>query len=215
MRKSRHLSAALALLTSVAAASVFAVAAPAGAAVKTAAAANPHQSSDSGPAVYQDVSQPLRNLPPQAGDKSKKPVEDMGRMPQQQTATVNDPVVQSSAAALMPTASANFEGLGAGISGFSVTGVPPDPNSAVGATQIVETVNTSFAVFNKSGTIVYGPAATNTLWSGFGGFCQSTDDGDAVVRYDRAASRWVITVEGVKASSRCLRLATGSSRSRV
>ena len=189
----RSLSAALALVTSAAAASVLVVAGPAGAAVKTAPAANPHQSSDSGPAVYQDVSQPLRDLPPQAGDKARKPVEDMDRMPQQQSTTVADPVVQSSATPLIPAPSASFEGLGAGLAGFSVTGVPPDPNSAVGASQIVEIVNTSFAVFTKTGTIAYGPAATNTLWSGFGGFCQSTDDGDGVVRYDRAAARWVIT----------------------
>jgi hypothetical protein len=117
----------------------------------------------------------------------------MELLPQGQSASVTDPVVQTSATPLTPSPSTNFEGLGAGIAGFSVTGVPPDPNSAVGASQIVEVVNTSFAVFNKSGGILYGPAATNTLWSGFGGFCQSTNDGDAVVRYDRAAARWVIT----------------------
>ena len=180
-------------MTSAAAASVFALAPTASAAPVKPTVGNPHQSSDSGPAVYQDVSQPLRDIPPQAGSKARKPVEDMDRMPQAQSTTVADPVVQSSASALMPTPSASFEGLGAGISGFSVTGVPPDPNSAVGASQVVEIVNTSFGVFNKTGSILYGPAATNTLWSGFGGYCQSTNDGDGVVRYDRAAARWVIT----------------------
>ncbi|MFJ2577941.1 hypothetical protein [Kitasatospora aureofaciens] len=37
------------------------------------------------------------------------------------------------------------------------------------------------------------PTNTSTLWSGFGGFCESTNDGDAVVRWDTLASRWVVT----------------------
>jgi hypothetical protein len=74
-----------------------------------------------------------------------------------------------------------------------VTGAPPDTNAAVGSTQVVEIVNTAFAVFSKTGTVLYGPAATNTLWAGFGGSCQTTNDGDGVVRYDALANRWVIT----------------------
>jgi len=46
----------------------------------------------------------------------------------------------------------------------------------------VQTVNSGFAVFNKTGGVLYGPVLTNTLFSGFGGACQTTDDGDAVVR---------------------------------
>jgi hypothetical protein len=42
-----------------------------------------------------------------------------------------------------------------------------------GLTQYVQWVNTSFAVFNEStGAVVYGPAAGNTLWTGFGGQCE-------------------------------------------
>jgi hypothetical protein len=74
-----------------------------------------------------------------------------------------------------------------------VTGAPPDTNAAVGSTQVVEIVNTAFAVFSKTGTVLFGPAATNTLWSNFGGSCQTTNDGDGVVRYDALANRWVIT----------------------
>src|SRR5439155_1341792 len=60
--------------------------------------------------------------------------------------------------------------------------------------QYVEWVNESFAVFNKStGAAVYGPAAGNTLWSGFGGPCETYNDGDVIVVYDKAANRWVMT----------------------
>src|SRR5436190_9067527 len=88
---------------------------------------------------------------------------------------VQDPARQGAASgaaapvmALSATAGLNFDG--AGLPSYSPTGAPPDTNGAVGATQYVQWVNTSFAVFNKTtGAMVYGPAAGNTLWSGLGG----------------------------------------------
>ena len=41
--------------------------------------------------------------------------------------------------------------------------------------------------------MLYGPVNSNTLWSGFGGGCETNNDGDATVKYDRAADRWVIS----------------------
>ena len=40
--------------------------------------------------------------------------------------------------------------MGAGDYGFSPDSAPPDPNLAVGATQVVQIVNESFAVFDKT-----------------------------------------------------------------
>jgi hypothetical protein len=55
-------------------------------------------------------------------------------------------------------------------------------------------VNTSFAVFNKfAGSVLYGPVAGNTLWQGFGGVCETTNDGDPIVQYDKSAQRWVLS----------------------
>ncbi len=88
----------------------------------------------------------------------------------------------------------NFDGLGQGQYGFSVTSAPPDTEGSVGATQYVQWVNTSFAVFDKStGALLMGPTAGNALWSGFGGGCQSNNDGDPIVTYDQMANRWVFT----------------------
>jgi hypothetical protein len=144
---------------------------------------------------HHDVSPALRTLaaqPTVSGDEA----EDVGRLPHPRTPAA-DPVVQSTAGTSAATVGANFDGVGYGFTGpngsFSLGGVPPDPNSAVGATQLVEIVNSGFAVFAKTGGTVYGPASTNTLFSGFGGYCESTDDGDAVVRYDALAGRWVFT----------------------
>ncbi len=101
-----------------------------------------------------------------------------------------------------PSTSNNFDGVGNGFTGpqgtFSVASAPPDTNGAVGPQDYVQTVNTDFAVFNKDpgrgavGTVRYGPVAINTLWSGFGGLCQTDNDGDPTVAYDGMANRWII-----------------------
>jgi hypothetical protein len=147
--------------------------------------------------ISHDTSSPLGAMAPVPVGTVQRPNEPVSQMPQRPVAQQADPVVQTAVSPAIPTPSASFDGLGQGFSGpqgsFSVTGVPPDPNAAVGASQIVEVVNTGFAVFSKTGTTVYGPANTNTLFSGFGGPCQTTNDGDAVVRYDGLAGRWVLT----------------------
>ena len=53
--------------------------------------------------------------------------------------------------------------------------------------------NLSFQIFNKTGTSLFGPAANNTLWAGFGGECQTDNSGDPVVLYDRLADRWFLS----------------------
>jgi hypothetical protein len=91
---------------------------------------------------------------------------------------------------------------------FKPTASPPDTNGVVGETQYVQWVNTSFAVFDKAtGALVYGPADGNTLWSGFGGPCETSNDGDPVVQYDKAARRWVLSqfsVSGVELDNQTL-----------
>jgi hypothetical protein len=73
-------------------------------------------------------------------------------------------------------------------------GAPPDTNDAVGATQYVQWVNLSFAVFDKNtGALLLGSLAGSTLWSGFGGGCQSNNNGDPVVVHDKIANRWVMS----------------------
>ncbi len=82
----------------------------------------------------------------------------------------------------------NFEGLG------NLNSVlPPDTEGAVGPNHYVQAVNLSFAIFNKSGTMISGPFNTNTLWSGFGGACQTDNSGDAIFLYDEQADRFVLT----------------------
>src|SRR5215469_12706791 len=108
-----------------------------------------------------------------------------------------DPALQTTAFPMVSTTPGlNVLGLGKGFPGFSVTVAPPDTNAAVGATQVVETVNLSFAVFNKStGAIIAGPTSMGQLWANVDSSCSNSNNlSDPVVLYDQAAGRWVIEI---------------------
>jgi len=70
---------------------------------------------------------------------------------------------------------------------------PPDSDGDVGPNHYVVMVNLHFAIYNKTGTLLAGPMANNTLWSGFGGACQAQNAGDPVVLHDQLADRWIFT----------------------
>jgi hypothetical protein len=103
-----------------------------------------------------------------------------------------------------PEILARFDGLGAGFigpHGTSTGGNPSDNSLAVGPHHIVQTVNSKFAIFTKKGAkfettgrVLYGAVNTNTLFAGFGGTCEARNNGDAVVRYDQLANRWLFVM---------------------
>ncbi|CAG0937081.1 Xanthomonalisin [Thermoflexales bacterium] len=158
-----------------------------------------------GDPVVPDVSPPLRDIPvPQIRAVPDSEVREMGVPgetesgvgPADDRAQGVDPVVQSefgsaerdSARIEAPSPSVNFDGL------TNIDGVyPPDTNGEVGPNHYVQWVNLHFQIFNKSGVSVYGPAAGNAIWSGFGGPCETRNDGDPIVLYDQLADRWVMT----------------------
>ena len=62
-------------------------------------------------------------------------------------------------------------------------------------------MNSKFAIFTKKGAkfettgrVLYGAVNTNTLFAGFGGTCEARNNGDAVVRYDQLANRWLVVM---------------------
>ncbi|MBK9655588.1 MAG: choice-of-anchor J domain-containing protein [Rhodanobacteraceae bacterium] len=63
----------------------------------------------------------------------------------------------------------------------------------VGPNHYVRMANASFQIFNKTGTSVFGPANINTLFTGFGGACETENAGDPIVLYDQLADRWLLT----------------------
>jgi hypothetical protein len=109
-----------------------------------------------------------------------------------------DPVLQDAVAPLLvPPQAGNFDGIGLGFlgamtKGFEVTGSPPDAQGDVGPHHYVQIVNSSFAVFGKDGKAILGPVPTRTIFAGFGGPCETNDDGDGIALYDPLADRWLI-----------------------
>jgi hypothetical protein len=96
------------------------------------------------------------------------------------------------------TTGLNFEGVGQvggpldcpSVVGFGV--VPPDTNAAVGDTEVVQWVNLCYAVFEKSsGALIAGPFAGNAFWNGFGGPCETSNDGDIIIQWDKSNHRWL------------------------
>src|SRR5215216_5163996 len=98
-----------------------------------------------------------------------------------------DPLLQRPTSGGGATVNVGFEGVN------NINGVlPPDTNGDVGPNHYVQTVNLAFAVWDKLGNLLYGPANINTLWAGFGGACETSNDGDPIVLYDALANRWLM-----------------------
>jgi Ca2+-binding RTX toxin-like protein len=85
------------------------------------------------------------------------------------------------------TPNPNFEGIA--FTGFR----PPDTNGDVGPNHYIQVVNAQFEIFDKAGNSLAGPLNINTLWAGFGGYCQNNNRGDPVTNYDHLADRWLIS----------------------
>ncbi len=146
-------------------------------------------------AVQHDISAPLRSVvvsAPSAANLKERPLRLLPAIPEP---NLPDPVVQGTATlSAAATAGLGFAGVGQGDYGFAVRFAPPDTNLAVGATQVVQSVNVSFAVFDKAtGALILAPTSTNAVWAGFGGGCETNNDGDAIVQYDKVANRWIVT----------------------
>ena len=144
-----------------------------------------------------DTSAPLSSITPLKGEQNGKDA-DMDKVfilpGRGTTLDLNAPVQLDAAVQAAPIAPnapvtiANFDGV------TNVNGVlPPDTNGDVGPNHYMQWVNLSFAIYSKTGTLLYGPAAGNTLWSGFGGVCQTRNDGDPIVLYDHLADRWMVS----------------------
>jgi hypothetical protein len=158
------------------------------------------------PEMKHGGSAPLRTLAdksagfwPQDGDTEDQPPE--GHESEAAAVSLVDPVRQRPVGtALVTIPGMNLPGLGNGFTGpggsLFFKGVPPDPNSAVGGAQIVETVNLALAVFDKlTGSAIMGPVFIGALWRTFDASCSNASSlADPVVLYDKQAGRWVVKI---------------------
>ncbi len=127
-----------------------------------------------------------------------------------------DPVVQRSLMVpnVMPAPNVTFAGINNAnnslINGFRV--IPPDTVGDVGPNHYVQAVNLLFAVYSKTGTLLAGPLKTSALWAGFGGNCETRNDGDPIVLYDELADRWLISQftanTGTPPTRQCIAIST-------
>ncbi len=159
-----------------------------------------------------DLSPPLRNIEPAkspasfAADGAQRviPLHRIQRARATAAAAATaavadqDPVVQSFApAAKTPAPTITFEGISNAdnslINHFTV--LPPDTVGDVGPNHYVQAVNTLIQFYSKSGEplLPAGPVPISTIFAGFGGHCETDDDGDAIVLYDHLADRWLIS----------------------
>lgn len=122
--------------------------------------------------------------------------------------SVPDPVVQTelpsnrfSILPSAPTTGFNFAGQ-ANSCGLGCQ--PPDTNGTVGydpatgTSYYLQIVNTKYQVWSlnygtNTPTSVKATTAINSLWSGFGGNCQTRNDGDPVALYDKLSNRWFLS----------------------
>ena len=92
---------------------------------------------------------------------------------------------------LIPSPGVSFEAIGnpEGCGGC----LPPDTNGDIGPTQYVQTVNTAFRVYDRTGVPLTPTMTLGSLFATIPGPCASTNDGDPIVLYDQLADRWLIS----------------------
>jgi uncharacterized membrane protein len=189
-----------------------------GAFAKTSTASLPAQQRPTiNSSVNNSVSPPLRSIEPAQPIHQITGARPLRPVPHTPTGGGTSAVQSQVPTTHMPATSLNFDGVGNGFTGpqgtFTVNSAPSDSNGAIGSNYFVEIVNTDFAVFNKTTDApVYGPVPINTLWTGFGGGCETNNDGDPTVVYDHIANRWVISQFSVSTTPylQCVAVSTTS-----
>jgi hypothetical protein len=70
---------------------------------------------------------------------------------------------------------------------------PPVTEAEIGLNHFVQSADHRLEIFDRTGKLLLGPVPGNSIWSGFGGLCETSNQGHLLVRYDRIADRWVFT----------------------
>src|SRR5205814_7475979 len=92
----------------------------------------------------------------------------------------------------MPPPLLTFDGINSATSGCGC--LPPDTNGDVGPNHYVQTVNSGFRVYDKSGVPLAPFITYNSFFAPLVGTpCQNLNRGDPFVFYDQIANRWVVS----------------------
>ncbi len=95
---------------------------------------------------------------------------------------------------VLPTPGVSFEGISiadtiAAGQGF----LPPDTNGEIGPNHFVQSVNSTFRIFSRTGVPSTAIATLGSLFATIPGPCANNDSGDPIVLYDQMADRWIIS----------------------
>jgi fibronectin type 3 domain-containing protein len=137
------------------------------------------------------VSPPMRRVVPTPPSPASGLIPLRHPKPARPSISAPDPVLQTGTT----TATSSNTSSGFNFDGIASDGyIPPDTNLAVGATQVVETVNVEYAVYDKTtGAQIQAPIAIHNVFGALGAPCGTSDGGDPVVLYDQIAGRWLIS----------------------
>lgn len=189
-----------------------------------AAQAVEHRAEASGPVHFDTSARPLRDVvpvreqPAPRGGRSFKPG---APMPVGNTNPSGiDPLAAKSVRQPSADAEPKASTIGTAVDpNFRVA--PPDTTGDVGPNHYVQWVNLRYSIYTLTRdasnaitgfNLVSGfPKQGNLIWQGFGGRCESDNDGDPIVQYDQLANRWVLTQFAVSAQpyTQCVAVSTG------
>ncbi|MGB0132702.1 hypothetical protein [Dokdonella sp.] len=165
-------------------------------------AAAPNQAPDIRYAVRADVSAPMRDIirmmpPSEAVGSASAPFE----MPnillkRSDYPTIFAPDYSKSQNSPMGTSAPSIDVSYDALTQATACGgcLPPDTNGDVSDVHYIQTVNSHWAVYEKTtGAVVQGSTPGNSFYVGFGGKCETTNSGDPTALWDARAQRWVIS----------------------
>jgi hypothetical protein len=142
---------------------------------------------------------------------------DYGRFPDLAAPDGGLPKASGSSLGPTPPVLQSFQGLSdddnAAVVGSRI--VPPDVNGDIGLDGsgnkvYLQYINLIWALYSDTGALLAGPLPGNSFWQGFGGFCQSNNDGDPVALYDDQAGRWVVSQFSINQGIQCVAVSTTS-----
>jgi hypothetical protein len=182
-----------------------------------------HRAEVSRPTHFDTTKRPLREMfptkdaPPARAGRDFKPGNPLVNGDAHPTG--NDPLVEKSNATLSAYAQPRAATIGTEIDPAARV-APPDTTGDVGPNHYVQWVNLRYSIYTLtrdangiSGfNLVPGfPKQGNVVWQGFGGPCETFNDGDPLVQYDQLADRWVLTQFAVSSApyTQCVAVSTG------
>jgi hypothetical protein len=150
-----------------------------------------------GVGVYHGLSQPLRDIPAMTQEEYEKMEidamkprnEDMKERQYPFASTAlprgNDPAWQQEMGktSALKAALVSFDGQNSPY-------FPPDANAVSGPSHIMQTINSVYAIYSKTGSLLAGPTNLNLLFGSVTG--ATCNDGDPIILYDEQAARWLV-----------------------